>query len=56
MPIAQGTPYSGSAASPAYSGAAAGGVFVPEIWSGKLIDKFYAATVLAAISNVDYEG
>jgi hypothetical protein len=56
MPIAQGTPYSGVAASPAYSGAAAGGVFVPEIWSGKLIDKFYAATVLAAISNVDYEG
>lgn len=56
MPIAQGTPYSGAAASPAYSGAAAGGVFVPEIWSGKLIEKFYAATVLAAISNTDYEG
>src|SRR5436190_4111781 len=30
--------------------------FVPEIWSGKLIEKFYAATVLAAISNTDYEG
>lgn len=29
MAITQGTPYSGSAASPAYSGAAAGGVFVP---------------------------
>jgi hypothetical protein len=29
---------------------------VPEIWSGKLIEKFYAATVLAAISNTDYEG
>jgi hypothetical protein len=56
MAIAQGTPYAGSAASPAYSGAAAGGVFVPEIWSGKLIEKFYAATVLAAISNTDYEG
>jgi hypothetical protein len=56
MPIAQGTPYSGVAANPAYSGAAAGGVFVPEIWSGKLIEKFYAATVLAAISNTDYEG
>lgn len=56
MPISQGTPYSGIAASPAYSGAAAGGVFVPEIWSGKLIEKFYAATVLAAISNTDYEG
>jgi hypothetical protein len=56
MPITQGTPYSGSAASPAYSGAAAGGVFVPEIWSGKLIEKFYSATVLSAISNTDYEG
>jgi len=32
------------------------GTFIPEIWSGKLIEKFYAATVLAAISNTDYEG
>ena len=31
-------------------------MFVPEIWSGKLIEEFYAATVLAAISNTDYEG
>jgi len=30
--------------------------FIPEIWSGKLIEKFYAATVLAAISNTDYDG
>ncbi|WP_431786952.1 hypothetical protein [Vibrio harveyi] len=30
--------------------------FVPEIWSGKLLVKFYAATVLAAIANTDYEG
>jgi hypothetical protein len=36
---------------PAYSG-----TFIPEIWSGKLIEKFYAATVLAVISNTDYEG
>lgn len=34
--------------------AAAG--FIPEIWSGKLVEKFYASTVLAAISNTDYEG
>jgi hypothetical protein len=33
-----------------------GDKFIPEIWSGKLIEKFYAATVLAAISNTDYEG
>ena len=32
------------------------GTFVPEIWSGKLLVKFYAACVLADISNTDYEG
>lgn len=36
---------------PAYSG-----TFIPEIWSGKLVENFYDATVLAAISNTDYEG
>lgn len=30
--------------------------FIPEIWSGKLIEKFYNSTVLGAISNTDYEG
>jgi len=30
--------------------------FIPQIWSGKLVEKFYANTVLAAISNTDYEG
>ena len=32
------------------------GNFIPELWSGKLIENFYDATVLAAISNTDYEG
>ena len=32
------------------------GNFIPEIWSGKLIENFYDATVLAAVSNTDYEG
>jgi hypothetical protein len=36
---------------PAYSG-----TFIPVIWSTKLLEKFYANTVLAAISNTDYEG
>ncbi len=47
------TPFggAGTGASPAYSG-----IFIPEIWSGKLIEKFYNATVLAAIANTDYEG
>lgn len=32
------------------------GTFVPEIWSGKLLVKFYAACAIAAIANTDYEG
>ena len=56
MAITAGTPYSGTTPSPAYSGNAATGSFIPEIWSGKLIEKFYSATVLAAIANTDYEG
>ena len=32
------------------------GNFIPEIWSAKLIENFYDATVIAAISNTDYEG
>jgi len=40
-----------AAGNPAYTGN-----FIPEIWSGKLIENFYDATVLSAISNTDYEG
>jgi len=40
----------------AAGGAAYSGNFIPEIWSAKLIENFYDATVLAAISNTDYEG
>jgi hypothetical protein len=43
--------YPVSPGNPNYSGN-----FIPEIWSGKLIENFYDATVLAAISNTDYEG
>lgn len=45
------TPWVGVNQNPAYHG-----TFIPEIWSGKLIEKFYAATVLSAIANTDYEG
>jgi hypothetical protein len=31
-------------------------VFIPTLWSAKLLEKFYAATVLAAIANTDYAG
>ena len=44
-------PVGAAAGTPQYSG-----TFVPEIWSGKMLVKFYAATVLAAISNTDYSG
>lgn len=40
-----------AAGTPQYSG-----IFIPEIWSGKLLVKFYAATVIAGITNTDYEG
>jgi hypothetical protein len=50
FPVAS-SPYAGSNPNPAYSG-----VFIPEIWSGKFIQKFYDTTVLAAISNTEYEG
>jgi len=39
---------------PQYSGAPSR--FIPEIWSSKLLVKWYAACVAAAISNTDYEG
>lgn len=46
---AYGVPAAGGA--PAYSG-----TFIPEIWSGKLVEKFYDATVFGEIANTDYEG
>ncbi len=46
IPVASTTP-----ATPTYAG-----TFIPELWSGKLIEKFYDATVLAQIANTDYEG
>jgi len=50
-PISSSPWDSGTAPDPAYSG-----VFIPAIWSGKILEKFYAATVIAAIANTDYEG
>ena len=40
-----------AAGHPQYSGN-----FIPEIWSGKLVEKFYDATVFGEIANTDYEG
>lgn len=44
-------PWTGAVPNPTYTG-----TFIPEIWSGKMLEKFYDATVLAAIANTDYEG
>ena len=30
--------------------------FIPEIWSGKLLKKYYDYTILTSICNTDYEG
>ena len=32
------------------------GTFIPEIWSTKLVEKYYDGTVLSQITNTDYEG
>ena len=49
--------YNSGGGHPSYSSSPSGTrTFIPEIWSGKMIEKFYDATVLAAISNTDYEG
>ena len=32
------------------------GKLIPQLWSRKLLERFYDATVLRAISNTDYEG
>ena len=50
FPVAS-TPFRGATPATAYSG-----TFIPEVWSGKLVEKFYKATVLGAIANTDYEG
>lgn len=40
-----------AAGTPSYAG-----TMIPEIWSPKLLRKFYASTVLSDIANTDYEG
>lgn len=47
-------PVTGSGAfdtNPSYSGA-----FIPTLWSGKLLAKFYQNTMLSEVANTDYEG
>lgn len=44
-------PYPVAPGRPSYSGN-----FIPELWSGKVIENFYDATVCAVMANTDYEG
>ena len=50
-PIAPGGDQAYGSSHPEYSG-----TFIPEIWAAKLVENFYDTTVLAQISNTDYEG
>jgi hypothetical protein len=47
-PILPGSPFD---VTPSYSG-----IFIPAIWSGKLQEKFYAASTFADVANTDWEG
>ncbi|MFZ6731980.1 hypothetical protein ACO0LG_08685 [Undibacterium sp. Ji42W] len=40
----------------AYGGTAYSGTFIPAVWSGKLAQKFYSATVFGEIANTDWQG
>lgn len=40
----------------AYAGTPYSGTFIPSLWSGKLAQKFYAATVFGEIANTDWQG
>ena len=40
----------------AYGGTAYSGTFIPALWSGKLAQKFYSATVFGEIANTDWQG
>lgn len=52
MPIANS---GGAAAHGAYAPTRTG-VTIPQLWSGKLLVKFYEASVIPAIANTEYEG
>lgn len=44
-----------AAGHPDYSSTSSAG-FIPQVWSGKLVEKLYARTCFAEIANTDYEG
>ena len=48
--------FNSPAGAASYSGTAYSGTFIPTLWSGKLAQKFYAATVFGEIANTDWQG
>jgi len=51
-----GYPVNAGAANYSSTGANNNSKFIPQIWSSKLVEKFYDATVFGEIANTDYEG
>ena len=51
-----GFPVTGGSPNYSNTGSSNTSKFIPEVWSAKLVQKFYKATVFEAISNTDYEG
>jgi hypothetical protein len=49
MPVARTSGY------PDY-GPSSGPGYIPEVWSGKMVEKFYKTTVFGEIASTDYEG
>jgi hypothetical protein len=48
--------YPGGTGAAIGAGGSYSGTFIPQLWSSKLLVKFYDATVLSAVSNTLYEG
>lgn len=51
-----GYPVAASAKNYSSTGANNTSKFIPQVWSSKLVEKFYASTVFGEIANTDYEG
>jgi len=55
-PISTGNPAPGFQGATGTYPTTYSGTFIPEIWSTKLVEKYYDGTVLTQITNTDYEG
>lgn len=55
-PVSASNPASGYPGAQGVHPTTYSGTFIPEIWSTKLIEKYYDGTVLTQITNTNYEG